>query len=55
MVAKSALRNAMLHPGMCSASQSEMRTCTGPPGALAIDAASSPSLGGAMFGPPTAA
>ena len=45
-------RNAMLQPGMCSASRSESRTWIGPPGALATHCATGPSSGGGMFGPP---
>ena len=44
----------MLHPGMCSASRSDSRTCIGPPGALATHSATDPSPGGGMFGPPIA-
>src|SRR5438067_114239 len=47
--------SAMLHPGMCSASRSDTRTCAGLPGAFAMLSAIHPSPGGAMFGPPTAA
>ena len=43
----------MLQPGTCSASVSEISTCTGPPGALATQSAIGPSPGGAIFGPPT--
>jgi hypothetical protein len=50
-----AFRNAMLQPGMCSASRSESRTWMGPPGALATHSAIGPSPGGGMLGPPTAA
>ena len=45
----------MLQPGMCSATLSERRTWTGPPGALATQSAIGPSPAGAMFGPPTPA
>src|SRR5207249_3523933 len=48
-------RNAMLHPGICSAIRSEIRTAFGPPGAFAIASALHPSFDGARFGPPTAA
>ena len=48
-------RKAMLQPGRCSASRSVSRTWVGSPGALATQSAISPSPGGAMFGPPTAA
>src|SRR3990172_4375979 len=47
------LRKAMLQPGICSASRSETRTCTGPPGALATHSAIGPSPGGRRLGPPT--
>ena len=46
---------AMLQPGMCSASVSEMSTWIGPPGAFATQAAIAPSSAGGRFGPPTAA
>ena len=55
MASRLAFRNAMLQPGMCSASRSVRSTCTGPPGARATHSAISPSPGGARFGPPTAA
>ena len=45
-------QNAMLQPGMCSAISSESSTWIGPPGAFATHSATSPSLGGGMFGPP---
>ena len=50
-----ARRNAMLQPGMCSASESETRTCTGPPGAFATQAAIASSPAGGRLGPPIAA
>ena len=39
------LRNAMLQPGMCSASRSESSTCAGPPGALSKQSATMPQTG----------
>src|SRR6266581_5809117 len=49
---RQALRNAMLQPGICSASRSERRTCVGLPGALATQSAIGPSPTGAILGPP---
>ena len=40
---------------MCSASLSEIKTCTGPPGALATHSATQLESGGRTLGPPTAA
>ena len=54
-LAARSLRNAMLQPGMCSATSSESSTWIGPPGALATHSATGPSPGGGMFGPPTPA
>src|SRR6267143_177431 len=45
-------RIAILHPGMCSASRSVMRTCMGFPGAFATHSAVGEVSGGGMFGPP---
>src|SRR5439155_1170538 len=47
-----ALRNAILQPGICSASTSESRTCVGPPGALATQPATFPAPAGAILAPP---
>ena len=54
IASRASRRNAMLQPGMCSATWSLTRTCVGCPGAAATQAASQPSSG-VRFGPPTAA
>ena len=51
IAASASRRKLILQPGICSASTSEISTCTGPPGALAMQSATWPSPGGAKFGP----
>src|SRR5439155_9956906 len=53
IASSASFQNAMLHPGMCSAMVSEIKTGFGPPGALAMASALQPSFGGGRFGPPT--
>ena len=45
--------NAMLQPGMCSATTSVSSTWVGLPGAAATAACTQFTAGGEMFGPPT--